>query len=191
MKKKSNITAQTKAKIVKTFIKLCLEEKPNKITVTKIIAKAKYNRSTFYEYFQSIDDLYSQIEQELLERIEFLIKETHTNIINNKGRALNERPYKTIALYTNALIRYSGNPALVTKIKKIVKRVLIDTYNTKSINNISNNYVMEFVINGMIGVYIHWANSKFDLKVHELKKIMLPFIMVLTNSLLEEKETPL
>lgn len=183
MKKNPNITEKTKAKIVKTFIKLCLDKNPHKITITQIVQKAKYNRSTFYEYFNDLDDLYEQVEKELLERANILALTNHENLLLGKEIVLSKTQYKTIALHITALLRYNRNPNFITQIKNSMKSSICKTYNI-DITDYKTNYALEFAINGMIGTYLYWANNGCDLEIKELKPVIFPFINVLKEQLL-------
>lgn len=81
MKKQPEITDQTRKNIITAFCQL-YEHKPiEKIYVKDVIAKAGYNRSTFYEYFSDIYELLSYIENDVIQYIKAGINDTpHTQI---------------------------------------------------------------------------------------------------------------
>lgn len=65
-RKQPELTAQTKQNLMDAYWMLYTADFPGRITVKMITDKAGYNRGTFYAYFLDIEDLHSQIEDELL-----------------------------------------------------------------------------------------------------------------------------
>lgn len=68
---KTAVRAQTKQTLVDAFWKLYREKGIEKITVGEIAATAGYNRSTFYEYFSDVPEMLRQIEDAILEEMQF------------------------------------------------------------------------------------------------------------------------
>ena len=66
MKKREEITAQTKQNIMDAFWSLYCEKRIEKITVRDITNEAGYNRGTFYEYFSDVYNVLEQIENTLI-----------------------------------------------------------------------------------------------------------------------------
>lgn len=81
MKKQPEITEQTRKNIITAFCQL-YEHKPiEQIHVKDVIAKAGYNRSTFYEYFSDIYALRSYIENDVIHYIKSGINNNpHTQV---------------------------------------------------------------------------------------------------------------
>ena len=69
MKKQPERTAITRSILIEAFLELCKNKPFDKITISEISAKAGYNRSTFYQYFNDVHHLLSCIEDEMLEYI--------------------------------------------------------------------------------------------------------------------------
>lgn len=68
---KTAVRAQTKQTLVDAFWKLYREKGIERITVGEIAATAGYNRSTFYEYFSDVPEMLRQIEDAILEEMQF------------------------------------------------------------------------------------------------------------------------
>lgn len=66
MQKERRDVVKSKAAIKQAFIKLCINQKTEKITVTKILDEANVSRGTFYAHFQDIYDVKEQVEEDLL-----------------------------------------------------------------------------------------------------------------------------
>lgn len=76
MGKNTVIAERTRANLIQAFWS-CFEKAPlEELTVKSITQIAGYNRSTFYIYFDNMDDLMEQAEDELLERLKNVINET-------------------------------------------------------------------------------------------------------------------
>ena len=67
--KNNRRTRYTRQAIKDSFLQLLAEKDPSKITVTEICQQADINRGTFYQHFRDPADLFSQIEQDLLDKI--------------------------------------------------------------------------------------------------------------------------
>ena len=76
MKKERRDVARSKEAIKQAFIKLCINKRTEKITVTKILEKANVSRGTFYAHFQDIYDVKEQVEEDLLNVCKTLLRET-------------------------------------------------------------------------------------------------------------------
>ena len=69
--KKAAAKEETKQALIQAFWKLYREKRIEKITVGEIAAVAGYNRSTFYEYFYDVPDVLQQIEDGILDEMQF------------------------------------------------------------------------------------------------------------------------
>lgn len=60
----------TKEKLKKTFIELCAEKGAASVTVSAVTKRSGCNRCTFYNYYEGIEDLLEEIENEIFAKIE-------------------------------------------------------------------------------------------------------------------------
>ena len=58
--------SRTRAKIERAFWDLYLEKKFRRVTVLEIVQRAGIHRSTFYIYYQSVEDIFSAIKERQL-----------------------------------------------------------------------------------------------------------------------------
>ncbi len=75
----------TKLMLKNALLSLMEEKKLTSISITELCKKATINRNTFYSHFDSITDLYNEIEEQL-------IQEIHTTLIKPYTRK--ERLYE-------------------------------------------------------------------------------------------------
>ncbi len=66
---------KTKEQTQKNIIDACwkLLERGSPLSISAIMKTSGYHRSTFYQYFESLDDLISTIEEELLNELQMLL----------------------------------------------------------------------------------------------------------------------
>ena len=62
--------SRTRAKIEHAFWNLYLEKKFRRVTVQEIVQRAGIHRSTFYIYFQAVEDIFSAIKEKQLSLLE-------------------------------------------------------------------------------------------------------------------------
>ena len=62
--------SRTRAKIERAFWDLYLEKKFRRVTVQEIVQRAGIHRSTFYIYYQSVEDIFSAIKERQLSLLE-------------------------------------------------------------------------------------------------------------------------
>lgn len=88
MEKRTAITEQTRGALIQAFWN-CYEKMPlGELTVKHITQAAGYNRSTFYLYFDNMDDLLNQAEEELLGRIKDILDEANTSGFSKEAKEL-------------------------------------------------------------------------------------------------------
>ena len=62
--------SRTRAKIERAFWDLYLEKKFRRVTVQEIVQRAGIHRSTFYIYYQAVEDIFSAIKERQLSLLE-------------------------------------------------------------------------------------------------------------------------
>lgn len=158
-----------------------LASKPiNKITIKEISETAGINRKTFYTHYDSIEDIITEMENELVVSIDSYLKNC---IIAEYG--LN--PYYFIQ-FINAI--YSSNPEfceslvsvhnyhfLAEKIKKVFKKQLINSIDIPDKDKQILDFKIEFYLSGVSSVYIEWIKQGKPCPFEELSVIMNNLVM--------------
>ena len=153
-----------------------LAAKPiNKITIKEISETAGINRKTFYSHYSSIEDIITEMENELVVSIDSYLKNC---IIAEYG--LN--PYYFIQ-FINAI--YSSNPDfceslvsvhnyhfLAEKIKKVFKKQLTDSMKLPEKDRYIMDFKIEFYLSGVSSVYIDWIKQGKPCPFEELSAII-------------------
>jgi len=187
MKKKPEITAQTRENLIDAFWGLYCEKRIEKITIKEITQKAGYNRGTFYEYFTDVYDVLESIENSLIPTIDELPPfSTPTGTL---GMPLDMflKLYEQNSKYYSVLLGDNGDPAFASKLKNSIKPAIMQMFIGKTDIEIKEvDYILEYTLSAMIGIMSYWLKQKnpisnddlFDL-IHRLmdKGVMkqLPF----------------
>lgn len=187
MKKKPEITAQTRENLIDAFWGLYCEKRIEKITIKEITQKAGYNRGTFYEYFTDVYDVLESIENSLIPTMDELPPfSTPTGTL---GMPLDMflKLYEQNSKYYSVLLGDNGDPAFASKLKNSIKPTIMQMFIGKTDIEIKEvDYILEYTLSAMIGIMSYWLKQKnpisnddlFDL-IHRLmdKGVMkqLPF----------------
>lgn len=187
MKKRPEITAQTRENLITAFWDLYREKNIENITIKQITEKAGYNRSTFYEYFVDIYDILDQLENSL-------IKYIRDTAVNNIRKGLNTdftkftielaNLYKAKGEYLSVLLGENGDPHFVTKWKKTMKPALYHVFQVSD-SDIYAEYIIEFTISAMIAVITLWFERNQSDPLEELLQVVYS---ILTKGIIPEIE---
>lgn len=164
MNKQPQVTERTKAMLCKAFWSMYRTRPIEKITVREITEKAGYNRGTFYLYYRDVRDMFSQIEESLLDMIDdlvadMLVDDDRIDIESNMGVIL--KAAKSHSAYMSVLLGDRGDPTFVTRFKEIIWP-LVDRYLgiTKSpdMNDDERRLLKEFYLSGLVASVTTWLS---------------------------------
>ena len=188
MKKQPEVTARTRKKLMDSFWELYKENRIEKISVGAITKLAGMNRGTFYEYFADIYELLDQLEDEMLERFKCTLDEWHASngselIIDTEQRLTEFTAYCT-KIFTEyddklyVLLCQKENTAFQTKVKKRMRLHLSLVMGTKFLQGQKENieYVMDFVISALTGLFSCWHEQGKKMEIEDLLKIIQTLI---------------
>lgn len=152
---------RTKIKITDTLEVMLKTKELKNITVLELCQEANINRTTFYKYYNDIDDLVNKIEVELISEIEKEIESINRNYLLTYTSKLLERVSKDNSII-RALISSNGDHKFLRLILSKVKKQSIEEWQKllkKADENDLNN-IYNFIIDGSIGIINSWINKK-------------------------------
>ncbi|MBE4910578.1 TetR/AcrR family transcriptional regulator [Bacillus luteolus] len=173
MKKKPEVTAQTKQNIIDAFWSLYCEKRIEKITVKEITLKAGYNRGTFYEYFTDIYDVLEQIEESLIPTLDELPPISIGN--ENMGIPIDMfmKLYEKNSKYYSVLLGDNGDPAFASKLKNSTKPILKQAFAEKyEVNQVEFDFILEYVLSVMVGIMSYWFRHDKAMTAEDLIALM-------------------
>lgn len=162
MEKEIISSTKTKQKIQEAFLNLCIQKGLSKITISAVTKKAGCNRCTFYNYYDDINDLITETEDNLIKQLQKKIYNIHTtskfpqdvNVIFPKLLTTFEE-YGDI-IYT--LLSEKGDPTFRNKLKQVT----ISYFNTKNFESSTCNkmdYIFCYAISAWTGLIEHWYET--------------------------------
>jgi AcrR family transcriptional regulator len=163
---------KTKTKIRETLYQL-LEEKGFKgISVRNLTDKANINRGTFYIHYRDIDDLLEQCENEMINQITEMVKDSQKVELSKIVFHLEKnKPLPLLLtfvnfLYANAaffktIIGPQGNPAFQLRLKEIIRSNMLDHLTDLNEGEmlVPMNYLISYVSSAHLGVIQHWLEN--------------------------------
>lgn len=180
MKKQPQITEQTKANLRNAFWTL-YEQKPiEKISIKEITDLAGYNRGTFYLYYKDVYDMFTQIEDDLLNMVQDLLDSISVDGILDFSRQMSSiiEMSQTYSPYISLLVSDRGDPKfsarLKDKLRPLLDSVLFSSAQ-KEYTECEKMYLSEFYLSGIIGAMGKWLEDP-QISIEELLNFMLPAI---------------
>ena len=161
MKKQPQITEQTKANLKDAFWKLYTEKSIEKISIKEITDLAGYNRGTFYLYYKDVYDIFSQIEDELLDKIKTVLDESLQNDtfdLSDQMGVLFEM-MRTHSHYATVLLS-DQDPRFVSRLKEIILPLLNRYFiSAEGHTAYQMNLLTEFYLSGLLASVNVWISD--------------------------------
>ncbi|MDE5548897.1 MAG: TetR family transcriptional regulator C-terminal domain-containing protein [Clostridia bacterium] len=172
----------TKKLIKDAYIEL-LERNPSKrLSITDICNVADINRSTFYMHYEDINQLVTDIEDDLLDCIPYPENITGTLSISEQFVALLERTFEYIhenkKFFSIVFVHFEN-----TNFQKRISQTILDRYKSIAIFNstLLTKYGFAFCISGVVGLIKEWIIDDFPISSRELAKLSLQFCVKATD----------
>ena len=163
---------RTKKILTDTFIELLLEKKLNEISIKELCEKADINRGTFYLHYQDIYDFKLQLERDLYEELEDLIK-PFSNVAEIDPYNL----FFDLFTYTKkneklfrAFLGPNGDISFLTNLKTLFKDYYLSTLLQEQQIGYSMNleYAYDFISAGFTGLVTCWLESEHPSSIEEM-----------------------
>ena len=165
---------RTKKSIRQAFLQLLSEKSLTQITVKELSEQADINRKTFYMYYSNIEDILSELENELVQKLVLVFEkelfENETFDSYSFFENLNRTILEDIELY-----RILNHADLLSHLIKRAKDALISVFFRKyNIPAASDNerYILyaEYAASGILSMYTKWFSSDSHMSLEELTK---------------------
>lgn len=165
---------RTKKNIRQAFLHLLSEKSLSQITVKELSDLADINRKTFYMYYSNIEDIFAELEDELVLKLvhvfekELFQKEMFDSysFFENLNRTILE----DIDLYR--ILNHSDLlPHLIQRAKNALIEVFFRKYNI-SADSDNERYILyaEYAASGILSMYTKWFSRDFHMSLEELTR---------------------
>lgn len=172
------------------FISLVKEKGYKMVTVTDLVQRADYNRSTFYEYYLDKEDFANQLVNEKLTLLReafiqpFNIKQSvqYNSIDNDKQNTFFQHIYENRDFYQLLVVSDTIpnlNDRFLEEFKLIFSNIQYFDSEGKSIEiKQYNSYKMY----GSYGVLLEWIESEFNESIEEISTNLLSIFKTVSTS---------
>lgn len=175
---------RTRLKIRQAFLALYAQKPISHISIKEVTYAARINRGTFYLHYFDLDDLAGAIENEHLEKLGHLMEKfptlqysadepaslAHFFIPVLDYIATNGKEFKILLSphsrpsFRQALQR-NMHSNLVRRFERMLEKV-------GEKEPIQNEYVLEYIVSGNLGIIIRWIQSETVISVHEVTTLI-------------------
>ena len=173
---------KTKALLRQGLAQLMQTKNLRDITVRELADLVDINRGTFYIHYKDIYDMIGQIEEEMFEEFDTLIRH-HTIDELQKGDTL---LFTDLCDYMakNAdmcipLLGENGDPSFVFRMKKLVRTKCLDEY-MKIFHKGEDNafdYYYAFVVSGCLELFKEWLRKGMPESPEEMSRLTSQIVM--------------
>ena len=182
---------RTKKNIRQAFLHLLSEKSLSQITVKELSDLADINRKTFYMYYSNIEDIFAELEDELVLKLvhvfekELFQKEMFDSysFFENLNRTIQE----DIDLYR--ILNHSDLlPHLIQRAKNALIEVFFRKYNI-SADSDNERYILyaEYAASGILSMYTKWFSRDFHMSLEELTRTAAEITLYGLQHLLPER----
>ena len=166
---------QTKKLIYNAFMKLYDKQEYEKITVKELCATIPIARTTFYSYYDNIDDVKNEIEDYMIQGLlEVTEQVSHGNI--------SEMDFMKFLDATQVYIEANRKWIYIFLVKQINNR-FVDKWKNAICENFKKRYpekqnhqnyelISEVVASATIGAYTYWLRFPNKVEKEDMKKII-------------------
>ena len=162
-------------KAIHSAMTMLLAKKPiEEITVTELSEAAEINRKTFYNYYSSVYMVAEEMEDEIVERFEETLRKIDFDTLLKDP----ETTFNTLArlitsdldFYENILTNRNQISFLQKIISSLKQRIRLLYLNPNSSDNELQDYMLEYIVSGLVSVYQKWFTSGRKTDIEELSR---------------------
>ena len=165
--------AQTRQKIIDAFWDVYTHTPYSQITVRYITSTAGCNHSTFYEYFENIDDLFEQAQDQFVDEISGYFESYFNNIGNKNNQTLYElaaNTYGESSAKWNALFGPTGN--FLAKFDENLQPAIISLFGLDPDNTL-DCFAADMISSSWITNLIIWYQQGMPISDQDLATLLI------------------
>ena len=180
MKSNSIQALRTKNFLKKAFIELVHKKGFSAVTVKDVVDYAQYNRTTFYVYYQNIDDLVEELMGEMFEAIQHYsmskyqsesrvkVNELSTNSFDLLYYIYDNRDYFTLLLLEDTL------PYIHQQLPEAIFNLLTSKFDIQyGVSSVDDHSQKRYMAHGTAGLITDWIANDFDVTPGEMTERLI------------------
>ncbi len=188
---------KTKRAIQSAMTRLLSVKPIEEITVTELSNAAEINRKTFYSYYNSVYMVAEEMEDEIVERFEDTLRKIDFETLLQDPQTTFNTLARIIAsdldFYETILTNRNQVYFLQKIITSLKERIMALYFDRNSKDFELQEYMLEYIISGLVSVYQKWFKSGRKTDMEELSKYISMLAVNGVKSILtapdEEKES--
>ena len=188
---------KTKRAIHSAITRLLSVKPIEEITVTELSNAAEINRKTFYSYYNSVYMVAEEMEDEIVERFEDTLRKIDFETLLQDPQTTFNTLARIIAsdldFYETILTNRNQVYFLQKIITSLKERIMALYFDRNSKDFELQEYMLEYIISGLVSVYQKWFKSGRKTDMEELSKYISMLAVNGVKSILtapdEEKES--
>lgn len=180
---------KTRRAIHSAMTKLLTVKPIEEITVTELADAAEINRKTFYNYYSSVYMVAEEMEDEIIERFEETLRKIDFETLLQDPQTTFNTLARIIASDLDFYETILTNRNQVYFLQKIVtslkERIMALYFDKNSRDSELQEYMLEYIIAGLVSVYQKWFTSGRKADMEELSKYISMLAVYGVKSILE------
>ena len=188
---------KTKRAIHSAMTRLLSVKPIEEITVTELSNAAEINRKTFYSYYNSVYMVAEEMEDEIVERFEDTLRKIDFETLLQDPQTTFNTLARIIAsdldFYETILTNRNQVYFLQKIITSLKERIMALYFDRNSKDFELQEYMLEYIISGLVSVYQKWFKSGRKTDMEEFSKYISMLAVNGVKSILtapdEEKES--
>jgi len=188
---------KTKRAIHSAMTRLLSVKPIEEITVTELSNAAEINRKTFYSYYNSVYMVAEEMEDEIVERFEDTLRKIDFETLLQDPQTTFNTLARIIASDLDFYETILTNRNQVFFLQKIItslkERIMALYFDRNSKDFELQEYMLEYIISGLVSVYQKWFKSGRKTDIEELSEYISMLAVNGVKSILtapdEEKES--
>ena len=180
---------KTRRAIHSAMTKLLTVKPIEEITVTELADAAEINRKTFYNYYSSVYMVAEEMEDEIIERFEESLRKIDFETLLQDPQTTFNTLARIIASDLDFYETILTNRNQVYFLQKIVtslkERIMALYFDKNSRDSELQEYMLEYIIAGLVSVYQKWFTSGRKADMEELSKYISMLAVYGVKSILE------
>ncbi|WP_404996557.1 TetR/AcrR family transcriptional regulator [Caldifermentibacillus hisashii] len=176
----SSQAMRTKSFLKKAFIQMVHKKGFRTVTVKDIVEYAQYNRTTFYVYYQNIDDLVNELMEEMDEAIRYYsmykykrnsrikVSELTTSSFDLLFYIYDQRDYFKLLLLEDTL------PHIHQQLPEALFHVLENNFDIQyNVPVVDDHFQKRYMAYGTAGVIVNWIAQDFNVSPSDMTKHLI------------------
>ncbi len=172
---------------IKTALFDLMETKDfSSITISELTAAANVNRRTFYTHYKNINDIFEEIENDLVAALLSIIEKMDRSDYQKGIFKLFLEFHNLISVdfdYYFNFIRIDMRGILISRLKSAMMQVSIEHSNGTKCTDTTSKMAFAYIAGGFMNAYVEWYSSGRIQPIEEIAEIVSFFSISIINNI--------